>query len=35
MYPYTQLHLGKMRSVVVAGSHFFVLGSEYVPFNFS
>ena len=30
MYPYTQLHLGKTRSVAVAGPHFFVLGSEYV-----
>jgi hypothetical protein len=33
MYPYTQLHLGKRRSVAVAGPHFFVLESEYVPFN--
>ncbi|KAF9791179.1 WD40 repeat-like protein [Thelephora terrestris] len=28
MYPYTQLHLGKTRSVAVAGPHFFVLESE-------
>lgn len=33
MYPYTQLHIGETRSVAVAGPHFFVLGSEYVPFN--
>jgi len=33
MYPYTQLHLGKARSVAVAGPHFFVLGSEYVFFS--
>ena len=33
MYPYTQLHLGETRSVAVAGPHFSVLGSEYVPFN--
>jgi hypothetical protein len=30
MYPYTQLHLGKARTVAVAGSNFLVLGSEYV-----
>jgi tRNA (guanine-N(7)-)-methyltransferase subunit TRM82 len=30
MYPYTQLHLGKTRSVAVAGPHLSVLGSEYV-----
>ena len=36
MYPYTQLYLGKTRSVAVAGPHFFVLGSEFVlPNNFS
>lgn len=33
MYPYTQLHLGKTRSVAVAGPHFFVLGSEYAPLD--
>ena len=33
MYPYTQLYLGKRRSVAVAGPHFFVLGSEYVSLN--
>jgi len=31
MYPYTQLHLGKTRSVAVAGPNFLVLESEYVP----
>jgi hypothetical protein len=30
MYPYSRLHLGKARTVAVAGPHFFVLGSEYV-----
>ena len=30
MYPYTQLHLGGIRSVAVAGPHFHVLGSGYV-----
>ena len=30
MYPYTQLHLGGIRSVAVAGPHFLVLGSGYV-----
>ena len=30
MYPYTQLHLGRARSVATAGPHFLVLGSECV-----
>ena len=30
MYPYTQLHLGGVRTVAIAGPHFLVLGSEYV-----
>lgn len=30
MCPYTQLHLGKTRSIAVTGPHFFVLESQYV-----